>query len=296
MYRQTLMMACIIAILFTVSCSGNVGDAITPETNGQGINADLSNDGQVCLGIWQMTADASTGNVDVVQLRSADKILNLVGVMLQYSWDIFEIDMDNSTFDFDNLTAELAVILTNPLPDTAMTAFDMRGICFGPKVVNADGLTIVTSPEYFEGVTYGYQDVPGLAPDFFVNYGGLAGYKYFCDNLGAEEDLAEFYSDPENVAARGQLSNGSYCTRMYDIDWNGTGENFQICNFAIYANSAKPSGSPPYSLDDFPITTANSAEAFCISVANADTLYLTAGAAWRTFSWKSGTGRMISTM
>jgi hypothetical protein len=42
--------------------------------------------------------------------------------------------------------------------------------------------------------------------------------------------------------------------------------DYFVFNYAVYANYHAPTGTPPYDLEDFPIETANSAEAFCASV------------------------------
>ena len=148
--------------------------------------------------------------------------------------------------------------------NTNIAFVDVRGVVFGPKVVNSDGYTPVMAPEHFEGVQFGYVDGLLGVPYSIAGYDeGIYGYKYFCDDLSVNEDIVEFFSDPGNLANRGVFPNGQQLSRHYHLDWGGTDYNLLVFNYAIYANYDWPVGDPPIELDDFSISTANSHEAFC---------------------------------
>ncbi len=250
-------------LLFAISCSGNGGNVITPAPAHETLVN--STGGTVCQGLWQFTV-SKDGSVDITQLRNADKIINVIGFMEPPALSLMNLDWDALDIDFDNGTIDVGVILTHPIPgDDVFTGFDVRGVCFGPRVSNADGLTIVPSPEFFSGVPFGYQDGLLGAPDSYANYEGLAGYKYYCDGLGPDDDMAEFFIDTDNLANRGSYGAGATNQRNYHLEWNSVDLDFLVFNYAIYANYNWPVGDAPIDLEDFDITTANSAEAFCAS-------------------------------
>lgn len=264
--RIALSLVFVLILMFAISCSGGNGDLVTPPTGDRNVVA-AEPGSTAFLGLWQFVADKATGNVDMVQLRSADKIINVLGFMEPPALTLMDLDWPALDIDFDGGTAEVGVILTHPIAgDPVFTGFDVRGVCFGPTVTNADGLTITPGPEFFSGVPFGYQDGLLGAPDSFGNYEGLAGYKYYCDGLAADGDLVTFFNDADNLADRGLFSAGETNQRDYLLDWNGTGYDILVFNYAIYANYDWPVGDPPITKDNFDITTANSAEAFCCNV------------------------------
>ncbi len=259
-----LSLLLIFTLAFIVSCSGESENLVTPETGGRDVVAAEGAGATVSLGLWQFVADKATGNIDIVQLRNADKIINVLGFMEPPPLTLMDLDWANLDIDFVNGTVDVGVILTHPIAgDPVFTGFDVRGVCFGPKVTNADGLTIIPGPEYFCGVPFGYQDGLLGAPDSFGNYEGLAGYKYYCDDLGADDDLVTFFSNTGNLDNRGMFGAGETNQRDFELDWNGTGYDILVFNYAIYANYDWPVGDPPINIDNFEITSANSAEAFC---------------------------------
>ena len=80
MHRNLHVCALVVVVLIlTISCSDNSGSATSPELGNEGVKAVTSTgSSQVCLGMWQLSADKTTGAVEVVQLRNADKIALLV--------------------------------------------------------------------------------------------------------------------------------------------------------------------------------------------------------------------------
>jgi hypothetical protein len=270
----TLSLILIFALAFMISCSGESENIVTP-TNGRDVVSAEATGGTLCFGLWQISIDPATGTGDVVQLRSADKIINVLGFMEPPPLSLMDLDWPNLVINDAESIIEVGVILTHPIAgDDVFTGFDVRGVCFGPKVANGDGATIIPGPEYFTGVPFGWMDGLLGAPDSFGNYEGVAGYKYFCDGLGADEDLAEFMSDTGNLDDRGKYGAGNTNQRDYILDWNGVTQDFFVFNYAIYANYDWPTGDPPITVDSFSISSANSAEAFACSVTElANSLY-----------------------
>lgn len=280
MSRSTILcLSFILALFFMVSCSGGSGNVVAPPPGDRDVALPEASGSTSCFGLWQVVIDKHTGNADITQLRAADQILNVLGFMEPPPFKC----MDLPYLDIDPVaeTVDVEVQLIHPLTgDPTFTGFDVRGVCFGPEVANADGLTVIPSPEYFAGEPFGYQDGLLGAPDSYGNYEGLAGYKYFCDDLGVDDELAAFMSDPGNLDNRGSYASGSVNTRRYLLDWSEMTSpiNFLVFNYAVYANYNWPTGTPPPDLDDFDLTTANSAEAFCCSVTElANSLYYAEG-------------------
>jgi hypothetical protein len=142
------------------------------------------------------------------------------------------------------------------------------------------------APEYFEGQPFGY--INGLlgVSNSIANFNeDIYGYKYFCDGLGLDDDLPAFFSKPANLAKRGVFSEGAALKRHYQLEWGGTGYSILVFNYAVYANYDWPVGTPPIELNDFPITTANSQEAFCTKITEIDNnLYYATGGGGGTIS------------
>lgn len=261
----------IFLMVMVVSCSNTGGDVTMPDSGFDGWNDKAVASGDtICLGLWQFVAEKATGNIEISRMRSADKILNGLGFMEPPALTYLDLDWDDINIDFGNGTIDVGVILRHPLPDPRFTGFDLRGVVFGPEVTNADGLTIIPSPEYFTGVSYGY--INGLLgiPDSTANFEGLAGYKYFCADIGEDDILSEYFSLPTNIANRGHFPSAGNLQRNYHLDWNDVEHDFLVFNYAVYVNYDWPVGPPPYDLDDFSISTANCAEAFCCSVTELD--------------------------
>ena len=255
-----LLLAALMIVAIVVGCSGG-GE--TPFTPPKDVKAAVESVGTTaCLGFWNVSIDKATGNIDVADLRSSDLILNVLGFLEPPPLSGMTIDFD--TLVITDPTIEVDVILTHPIPDATFMGFDCRGVVFGPKVANSDGLTVIPGPEFFTGVPFGYQDGLLGAPAEGAGYTGLAGYKYFCDGLGLDDDLPTFFTNSANLANRGVFSeNPMQNTRHYVLDWTTSDQAFFVFNYAVYANYNWPVGEAPIEIDDFEITTANSQEAFC---------------------------------
>ena len=274
-----------IFLTIVASCSQSDKDIITPSE--QQTASMVVNDGTLCTGLWQVSIDKSTSKVDVVQLRTADKMINVLKFMEPPALTSMDIDWPDLNIDVPNNTIDIGIILSHPIPSPRFTGFDVRGVCFGPDVANADGWTIAMSPEFFSNVPFGYKDGLLGVPDSTANYEGLAGYKYYCNALHEDNLLSDYYSNPINLGNRGAFSAHESIQRNYHLDWNDVDHDMLVFNYAIYANYDNPTGGPPIDLDDFDMNTANSAEAFCIAVTEtANSLYYSDGVGGGAISLK----------
>jgi len=249
--------------LSIISCSVGNGSAVTPAPGDGLIAADIAGK-TTCIGLWQVAIDES-GNVDVADMRSSSFILNALGFLEPPPMTKLKVKFSTLVIDAKNKRVEADVTLTHPLAMPRYRGFDVRGVVFGPKVANADGLTIIPSPEFFKEVPFGYEDGMLGTSDTIANYEGLAGYKYYCDGLGPDDNLWQFMSYMPNLNYHGTFSPGTSLTRHYILDWNDVPYDFMVFNYAVYANYGNPIGPPPFTIGSFP-STANSAEAFCITV------------------------------
>jgi len=281
MLRFVWMLTVFCAVfLFILGCSGS-GTPLVPPSNTPNDLKTAEGGQTLCLGLWQVTVDLKSATIDAVPIRQGDFILNVLGFMeppplVNLNIDWTSLHIGDGVAD---KTITVDVIFTHPIAgDPVFTGFDVRGVVFGPNLANADGLTIIPSPELFSDVPFGYQNGLLGTPEETAHYKGLAGYKYFCDDLGKDDDLVTFFSNPANLANRGKYSSGAVHTRHYALDWDGASQAFFIFNYAVYANYNWPSGEAPIDLEDFDITTANSSEAFCAKVTEtANTLYYATG-------------------
>jgi hypothetical protein len=263
---KLIFLFAIILLLLSWGCGGGGGAKVTlPEAIAPAAD---TGGGTGLWGLYQVKVDPANLSVDITQLRHADYIVNVLGFLEPPPLTGMTIDFDTLFIDFEAQTIEVDVILTHPLvtPEEVFHGFDVRGIVIGPKLVNADGMTIVMNPADFEGIPFGYQDGLLGAPNSYGGYDGLWGYMYFCDDLGMTDDLATFFSNSGNLANRGIFREGAVNTRHYSLEWEGSGYDMLVFNYAVYANYNWPVGEPPFEIDDYELTAANSQEAFCMSV------------------------------
>ena len=222
-------------------------------------------------GVWQISIEKATGEVAVTRLRQCDLALNVTGFLEPPALKNLSIDFNTLIIDSPNNYIGVDVMLTHPLktPDAVFTGFDVRGVVFGPEVRNADGWTAMMNPEDFSGVPFGY--VNGLlgAPYSYAHYqGDWFGYKYFCDGLGLVDNVTLFFSNETNLEKRGIFKEGQINRRHYDLYFGGDYTAFLVFNYAVVASYNWPTGSPPYDMADFDISTSNVAEPFCGNIIN----------------------------
>ncbi len=257
-----------VAMIIT-GCSGVLSNSVAPD--GADASREFSiGDGTACLGSWQIRIDAGTGKVDISRLRTGDKILNALYFLEPPAHMNLTIDFGTLQIKPAQQLVSVDVILHHPIltPMHRFPGFDVRGVVFGPEVLNADGYTVAMNPADFADVPYGYTNGLLGTPNYIALYDGVWGYKYFTDSLGLAEPLEQFFGDWSNLDERGIFREGSTNSRHYELSWANTESpiDFLVFNYAVYANYAAPTGTGPFDIDDFSILTANCADAFCCSV------------------------------
>ena len=271
-----LFFAFALTVAFIIGCSsGGGGEPTLPPIDRP---AESDHIGTHLWGLYQVVIDKGTQQVDIVQLRGADQIVNVLGFLEPPPLENMSIDFD--TLVFADPYIDVDVVLKHPIPDPVFMGFDVRGVVIGPELLNQDGATPVMNPDDFEGEAFGYMDGMLGAPNSYAYYDGVWGFKYFCDDLLVTDDLATFFSSETNLDNRGVFRDLSTNRRHYSLSWEFTETpiDFMVFNYAIYANYDWPIGEPPIDLDSFNIT-ANCSEAFCCSATDtANTLYYDADA------------------
>jgi hypothetical protein len=262
--RGTLILIVLISLL--AGCS--TGDIpVLPQFPGPS-NADTtldSRDATLCLGVWQVIINQETGEIDAAKLRGPDGALNVLGFMEPPPMQNLRIDFGSLVLKPQEKTVQVDVILTHPLVTgtNLYDGYDVRGVVFGPDLLNADGQTRWFNPREFSTVPFGYADGLLGAKDSFAKYTDVYnGFKYYVSDIGFDEGVKEFLDSPANLDNRGVFSEGDTVVRRYMLSWVGKNPpmDFLVFNYAVYANYEFPTGSPPYGLDDFTIS-ANSIEA-----------------------------------
>lgn len=236
-----------------------------------------------------MSIDPSGSNVDIVPLRGAEFTCN-VTIFMQppkgstSSMGIQIIDMSHFA---DEGLIDVDVRLTHPFPGLdQFTGFDVMGVfvSYGDKagnydsdilyatgdngalLLNADGFTRWYNPvEFTSGNLLGF--VEGALGNKNAGFDAtLNPFKYYCDGLGATDDVSVFFQTPANAEKRGMFTPTTNI-RRYELKFPMIGgvpsTKFQ---YAIVASWEPPLVNPPHNLpDDFPIE-ANRAEAVILSV------------------------------
>jgi len=269
-------------ILITVlSCSGSQGSPV----GGIGVsdcdNVAMNPTSHNNWGLWQFSFDKENGQLDILPLRVGSLHLNALPFLEPPPYvkiTIESLKVNGSIIDAD-------IGLRHPfLGLNIYTGFDVCGIFItsgsvsgfsepgivlpgdgDTRLLNPDGYSRWWNPTEFpvnNGTIFGYTDGLVGTPYSVGNFNStLNGYKYFCDDLEADDPL-------ENVTieGRGMFMPGMKRVRHYTIQM-GTGLVF---NYAIDACWKVPQGDAPYTApDDFP-PGANRPEAWMVSIHEID--------------------------
>ncbi len=210
------------------------------------------------LGLWQFVADPDAGTLDVIHLRDADLHLNALK-FLEPPVNLYLTLEGPPQFNGNILDVDIG--LTHPFAGQhEYTGFDVSGIFIShgtvsgftdadivlpgegdTRLLNADGYSRWWNPvDYPAGNTI-FNYIDGLlgTPHEVAQFNcTVNGYKYFCDNLGLNDELGEL--DPGTES--GMFSAGQKNVRHYTID---LGDEF-VFNYAVDANWKKPTSGPPY--------------------------------------------------
>jgi len=270
-------------LIFLGACSSGESNLLEPlPPQEAGSRLPEGSESHTLLGYFSVAIDLANKTVDVVPLRDVQFHLNVLPFLepppltnLTLGWETLEIDWDKWIVETD-------VILTHPfyglnefmgfdvkgilITDGSLDGFEDDGIVIAspaePRLANADGFTRWWNPQEFidQGI-FGYKDGLLGVPDSSANYHStLNGYKYFADDLTANEDVTDL-----NMGLRGRFSAGASNRRHYVIDFGENTSDFLVFNYAVDANWYPPDKIPPTGLQDFPIS-ANQTEAFAIVV------------------------------
>jgi len=281
-FKSFIILTFVALVVWMAGCSSGGADAPMLPLDGSANVTHARNYGtDVCLGTWNVVVDIARNEIDALKLRDSDLALNVLSFLEPPALEGLNINFSTLVVDPENKLVSVDVMLTHPINDPVFMGFDVRGIVFGPRLLNPDGFTEFMNPDDFKGVPFGYKDGLLGTPDSYANYSDkFYAYKYFCDGLGVDDNLAVFMSDMSNLQKRGVFTNGSVNTRHYDLSWQETNApiSFLVYNYAVYANYNWPNGDAPMDINDFEITTANSAEPFCASIVEiANGLYYSGG-------------------
>ena len=269
---STVAAAALIALLLAVIATGCSGGSALPEINtGQGVNADLSSTHRL-FGLYEINVDINARTIEAVPLRQAELRVNVLPfleppALMYLKIDFSDLQIIPPSGGNDGLI-KVDVLITHPFgSQTEFTGFDVKGIVFGPTLDNYDGMTRWWNPVEFTGNgIFGYK--PGLlgSPDSSIFTRTINDYKYFCKDLGENQSLDVSPVIHNVIEQRGHFPAGQTLSRHYDINFGPEETDFFKFQYAVDASWAPPSGTPPYSPDDFP-PAANQPEAWNVTCA-----------------------------
>jgi len=273
--------------IFLAGCSGGV---FAPETTDI---RDNNNDGSShsCWGIWQSVINPAEGTLEFITLRGPDFHLNTMPFLEPPP--LVNLTLESLKFNGNIIEADIG--LRHPfLGLTEFTGFDVCGIFISngsvtgysdsklrmagegdTRLLNPDGYSRWWNPTEFpvnNGTMFSYQDGLLGTPNSNAHYNStLNGYKYFCDDLGAEDPISSI-----DTTHRGVFSAGKKNVRHYTIE---LGPDGLIFSYAVDANWHFPTGGKPWDVpDDFP-PDANRSEAWRINITETENTL-----------WNDGTG------
>lgn len=251
----------------------------------------------ILWGMWEVSLESPDSQPRILPCRSAEFTANVTRFMQPPSSSSHKLTVQviDSLSDWATGHIVVDVSFIHPFPGlNEYTGFDVRGICMGNgsvscvtdsnllyagpddlKVLNADGLTRWFNPTEFTsydtifGFTQGKLGTPSKAFSATLN-----GYKYFCDGLGKEDSVVEFFASSSCPNPRGYFSAGNKLTRTYDLQFGLSGGSPQYkFQYAVIASWEPPLVKPPANIpDDFSIS-ANCHEAYAFSASDASDMY-----------------------
>jgi len=279
-------------IAFLVAISGCSGDlptgAVSTTVSEKGISSTTNH---YTWGLWQFIADPVAGTLDVTPLRAGDFHLNALTFLEPPP--LVNLTLESLKFNGNIIEADIG--LRHPfLGLNEFTGFDVCGIFISngsvtgysdsklrmagegdTRLLNPDGYSRWWNPTEFpvnDGTMFSYQDGLLGTPNSNAHYNcTLNGYKYFSDDLGADDPISSI-----DTTHRGVFSAGKKNVRHYTIELGADGLTF---NYAVDANWHFPTGGKPWDVpDDFP-PDANRSEAWRISITETENTL-----------WNDGTG------
>jgi hypothetical protein len=272
---RTTALFSIITILAIVGCT-TANTPVTPSQPTHPVSASVQKQPHSLWGLWQITADPIANTLTAIPLRTGNMHVNAL-VLLEPPAGL-RLKISNLVF-IDKI-CDVDVTLIHPYPGLSQyIGFDVAGILISKgtlagfhdpdlimpapgdvRLLNADGYSRWWNPVEFSD--------PG-APIFRYKDGLLGnknstahfdctlnGYKLFTDELDKTADVLTL--DP---TSRIPFTDGSSNSRHYKIDFTSG----LVFNYAVDASWQLPSGTPPFSPDQY-APAANKPEAWAVSV------------------------------
>ncbi len=305
----------LVLLIMLLGCSSSGSPATAPDLTSPGsldftaqteqVNSETGH--TVLWGLWDVSLDPLTGQVETVPIRGAQWTVDVTMFLQPPAGTGLGLIIDfGDTSEWLTLGhLPVDVTLIHPFPGLAQfTGADVRGVFittgdqtmnydtdlvytdFGvnsPWLANPDGYTRWMNPVEFADDGTLWTNTPGalgLGSGFDATMNPC---KYFCDGLGSEDDLYDFFSDPGNLANRGQFTSASQNTRLYDLYFPLTGPGGEpevVFQYAVIASWAEPTDLDPGDLPGSFPPEANTEEAFMAVATDAGgTLYYTSGEA-----------------
>lgn len=272
-------------------------------------------------GLWEVEFNPEAESIEIIPIRIADFTCNVTKFLQPPAGKISNLKIvikDQSKFITEGLL-DVVVTLTHPFPGLPFyTGFDVIGVFINhgdtlskydtsvnyalghdtARLLNADGLTRWYNPTEFtaQGI-FGYTE-GALGTKGILFSGIINGYKYFADELGADDEISEYFHNPSNIEKRGMFSSGSSNSRLYKLRFPiQSGSPILTFQYAVIASWEPPAFNPPQNIPgDFP-PSANAREPVYLSIKdNGSTLYYTSGGGGGTlkisaelFDWGAAT-------
>lgn len=263
-------------MVFAFGCSNATQTPSSPDIDiEKGVQALSSHS---LWGLWQGVIDPSAKTVDFIRMRGAEIHVNVLPFLEPPP--MINLTLDSIEWNGNIIDADIG--LRHPfLGLTEFTGFDVCGIFISngsvsgfddaalvmagdgeTRLLNPDGYSRWWNPAEFPintGTINGYNDGLLGAPDSFADFSStLNGFKYYCDDLQANDTL-----DSLVLASRGMFTAGQKNVRHYTIELGTEGLVF---NYAIDASWQFPQGDPPFTAPQDFGPGANRVEAWRIDV------------------------------
>jgi len=276
MTRLIPLMLLLTLVALTIGCSASDRGAVIPPADGTAI--ERTPDMHQFWGLWQFKADPAAQTLEIIPIRAGDFHLNA----LQFLEPPPLVNLTLESLQFNGKTINADISLRNPfLGFNKFTGFDVCGVLItngsitgfddpdlrmagkgDTRLLNPDGYTRWWNPAEFpnDNTMLSYKDGLLGTPDSSAHYNStLNAYKYFCDDLDADESLTGI-----TLEKRGMFSAGQKNIRHYTIELGSEG---LIFNYAVDANWQFPTGPKPWQIPDDFGPGANRVEAYRISAA-----------------------------
>jgi len=279
----------VLVVLILTSCSsGQTGtNPATPSLEGP--QAQSTGSIQQLWGFYDVTFNPEASEFEIVPLRGAEFQANVTRFLQPpiAPVNLLQVSINLGLSDIPNGFVVCDVTISHPFPGASkFRGFDVMGIVMGDgsyagaetgdvfptlaelRLENADGYSRWWNPTEFTtyGTIFGYtQGVMG--PGGFTASGTFNGYKYFADDLDANEPMMDM-----DLGTRGTFGvDPGVNSRTYEIQFPIIDDMpFFKFNYAITASYYGPMNhdDPEYPVEVYPLS-ANLAEAFMIDIVDA---------------------------